>query len=73
MPGGKKVVFKNEGITRTLHDVLMILIWDNLNTKIIKDCDEFQTFENIELESKLCLEHSQYLAQFLITAVHQIV
>lgn len=41
MPGGKKVVFKNEGITRTLHDVLMILIWDNLNTKIIKDCDEF--------------------------------
>ena len=41
MPGGKKVLFKNEGITRTLHDVLMILIWDNLNTKIIKDCDEF--------------------------------
>lgn len=26
MPGGKKVLFKNEGITRTLHDVLMILI-----------------------------------------------
>lgn len=41
----------SQGHRRQLEDAFMGLIWDHLNTKIIKDSNEVQTIENIELMS----------------------